>query len=130
MPNYCQITTVGHITKDPELRTTANGTSVCNSGIAYNNPMKKRDGEGAVFFGVTLWGKQAESFADKVTKGSCVLVTGDFDMNKWKTRDGEEREQPQITATKWNFMGEPPARNANAQNQEDYDRDREDAVPY
>ena len=131
MANANFIGIVGHICREPEMRTTPKGTSVCNCSIAYNNPRGKDDD--TIFFGLTIWGRTGEAFAEYVHKGDCVLVLGEFKIDRWK-KEGQERENPAINVDKWNFMGAPkgnsesaPAPRSDAALQQSYKGDDDDA---
>lgn len=90
----------GNLTRDPELSTTAAGTSICRFGIAVNESRKKGDEwvEVAHFFDVTYFGRRGELMAEKATKGDRVTVDGRLDYSSWETDDGSKRSKVGIVA--------------------------------
>lgn len=90
---------VGNLTRDPELRYTANGRAVASFGIAEN---RRRAGaeEETHFFNVTVWGDLAENVAASVGKGARVIVVGDLVQRSFETKEGEKRSVVEINA--WN----------------------------
>lgn len=87
----------GRLTKDPVLRTTTSGKSVCGLSIASD------DGYGAtkvtIFMEVTAWNKTAEYCAQYLRKGNMVIVTGRLVQRKYKNRQGIEVSTTEITAS-------------------------------
>ena len=96
------ITILGNITRDPELRFTPSGTAVVNFGLAVNrNVQNKKSGEWeseADFFNVTAWFKLAENCAESLTKGDRVLVSGRLSQDSWEDKDGQKRSAVKIVA--------------------------------
>ncbi|MDH4171771.1 MAG: single-stranded DNA-binding protein [Acidimicrobiia bacterium] len=91
------VTVVGNVTRDPELRFTANGAAVASFGLAWNR--KGQDGEETVsFFDVTCWRQLAENVSESITKGSRVVVYGRLDQRSWETQDGDRRSKVEIIA--------------------------------
>jgi single-strand DNA-binding protein len=84
-----QVTLVGRITKDPELRLTPEGTSVTNITLAVNRPFKNQNGEyEADFVQCTLWRKTAENTANFCRKGSVIGVTGKIQTRNYLNQEG------------------------------------------
>jgi single-strand DNA-binding protein len=96
------ITILGNITRDPELRFTPSGTAVVNFGLAVNrNVQNKNSGEWeteADFFNVTAWYKLAENCAESLTKGDRVLVSGRLSQDSWEDKEGKKRSTVKIVA--------------------------------
>ena len=96
------ITILGNITRDPELRFTPSGTAVVNFGLAVNrNVQNKNSGEWeteADFFNVTAWYKLAENCAESLTKGDRVLVSGRLSQDSWEDKEGQKRCSVKIIA--------------------------------
>jgi single-strand DNA-binding protein len=85
-----QVTLVGRITKDPDLRLTPEGTPVTNITIAVNRPFKNQQGEyEADFVQCTLWRKTAENTANFCRKGSIIGVTGKIQTRNYQNQDGK-----------------------------------------
>ncbi len=94
-----RVVLVGRLTRDPELRTTTTGKSVCGFSIAVNKRMKPTDGSpDADFFSVTAWDKTAEYVSNYLTKGRLVAVDGRLQSRKYTASDGSNREVVEIVA--------------------------------
>ena len=90
-----QITIVGNLTDDPELRYTANGAAVANFRVAYSTRIRDAagnwtDGETS-FFTVNCWRALAENAAETLTRGTRVVVTGRLKQRSWENQEGEKR---------------------------------------
>jgi len=97
------ITILGNLTRDPELRFTPNGTAVVSFGLAVNrNIQNKTSGEWETqvdFFNVTAWYKLAENCAESLNKGDRVLVTGRLAQDSWESKEGQKRSTVRIVAS-------------------------------
>lgn len=85
---------VGHLCANPELRYTASGTAVANLRLAVNNTYTNAKGEkreNVLFIDVAAWGKQAESAAEYLEKGSKVLVEGELRLREWDDKPSGRR---------------------------------------
>jgi single-strand DNA-binding protein len=88
--NY--ITLSGNLTRDPELRSTPSGTSVCSLGLA-NNTRRKDSATGEWvdkpnFFNLTVWGGMGEWVATNLVKGDPCTVSGRIEWRQYENRDG------------------------------------------
>jgi len=96
------VTVVGNITRDPELRFTPTGQAVASFGLAVNRRWQNRQTqeweEATSFFDVTCWAQMAENVSESLMKGSRVLVTGRLDQRSWENSDGEKRSKVEIVA--------------------------------
>jgi single-strand DNA-binding protein len=98
---------MGNLTRDPELRTTPNGQSVCSFSLALNRSYKGADGnyvEATDFVDVTAWGPLGERVAQYVTKGRPVLVSGRLQSRAWE-QDGQKRSKVEVVAQDVTFLG-------------------------
>ncbi|HEY4695511.1 MAG TPA: single-stranded DNA-binding protein [Candidatus Hydromicrobium sp.] len=97
------ITILGNLTRDPELRFTPNGTAVVSFGLAVNrNIQNKNSGEWETqvdFFNVTAWYKLAENCAESLNKGDRVLVSGRLSQDSWESKEGQKRSTVKIIAS-------------------------------
>lgn len=88
-----EITVIGNLTREPELRFTAGGTATCGFGVAVNRRYQQ-NGEWVDaptnFFNVTVWGQYGENVASSLNKGDRVLVKGRLDFRKYQNKDGVE----------------------------------------
>lgn len=98
-------TEIGNLTRDPELRTTPDGRSVCNFTLAVNRRVKK-DAEHpeADYFRVTVWDKQAESCGKYLAKGKKCCVVGRVSLQHYADRDGVIRYYLQLDARDVEFL--------------------------
>ncbi len=102
------VTVVGNLTRDPELRQTPNGASVCQLGVAVNSSYKDSSGqwvEKPNFFDVVVWGPQGENCAKYLSKGRQVAVDGRLDQRSWDAQDGTKRSKVEIVADVVMFIG-------------------------
>jgi single-strand DNA-binding protein len=98
---------VGNLTRDPELRTTPNGTSVCRFSLAVSRQFRNADGssrEEVVFIEVDAFAKQAETIARHMTKGSPILVEGRLKLDQWESQTGEKRSKILVIAESFQFL--------------------------
>jgi single-strand DNA-binding protein len=109
MANINRVVLVGNLTRDPELRHTPSGTSVCKLRIAVNSRQKDAStgewGEKPNYFDVTVWGNQGESCAKFLSKGRPVGVDGRLDWREWEAQDGSKRQAVEIIADTVQFLG-------------------------
>jgi single-strand DNA-binding protein len=94
------ITLVGNLTRDPELRYTASGLGVANLGIAVNH-RRQVNGEWqeeTSFFNVTAFGDLGENVAASLNKGNRILVSGRLQQRSYETKDGEKRSAVEVVA--------------------------------
>jgi single-strand DNA-binding protein len=107
--NLNRVVITGNLTRDPELRTTPNGTSVCGLRVACNTRRKDQStGEWTDkpnYFDVTVWGMQGENCAQYLQKGRPVGVDGRLEWREWQDRDGNKRQAVDIIADSVQFLG-------------------------
>ena len=96
MAGDTQITLVGNLTSDPELRFTPSGAAVANFTVASTprtfdrQSNEWKDGE-AMFINCSVWRQAAENVAETLTKGMRVIVQGRLRARSYETREGEKR---------------------------------------
>ena len=106
--SFNKIILVGNLGRDPELRYTPQGTPVCSFTVATNEKRKDRAGETqdhTTWFRVTLWGRQAETASQYLTKGRPIYVEGRIRLEEWTDRDGKQRYTLEVHATDMQFIG-------------------------
>ena len=103
-----RVVLTGNLTRDPELRSTPGGLSVCKLGIASNTRRKNSATGGweekPNFFRVTVFGGQADACGRYLSKGRPVAVDGRLEWSSWE-RDGVRRESVDIIADSIQFLG-------------------------
>ena len=110
MANINRVILVGNLTRDPELRSTGSGLSVCTIRIAVNNRRKKGDTgewvEEPNYFNVTTFGAQADNVARYLAKGRQVAVDGRLSWSEYEAKDGSgKRERVEVIADSVQFIG-------------------------
>ena len=96
---------IGNMTRDPELRTTRSGTSVCSFTIAVNRNYTDANGERqADFIGIQTWRGLAESCAQYLTKGRKVAVAGSLQSRTYDDKEGNKRYALEVVADDVEFL--------------------------
>ena len=106
--NINRVVMTGNLTRDPELRTTPSGTSVCSLRIASNTRRKDASGEWVDkpnYFDVTVWGAQGENCAQYLQKGRPVAIDGRLEWREWEDQKGNKRQSVDIIADSVQFLG-------------------------
>ena len=97
---------VGRLTKDPEMRTTANGVATTNFTLAVNRNFTNQSGEReADFLTCVAWRRLAETIAKFCTKGSQVAVEGRIQTRSYDAQDGTKRYVTEIMVDNIDFLG-------------------------
>jgi single-strand DNA-binding protein len=102
MANDNQVSIVGNLTDDPELRYTPNGAAVCKFRVAVNRRYKDESGQwkdgDTSYFSVNAWRTLAENVAESLTRGTRVVVSGRLQQRSWETQEGDKRTVIEIEA--------------------------------
>jgi single-strand DNA-binding protein len=107
--SFNQVTLMGNLTRDPELRTTPNGSSVCSFSLALNRSYKNSEGnwtEATDYIDIVAWGPLGERVAQYLTKGRPALVSGRLQSRSWE-QDGNKRSKVEVVAQDVTFLGGP-----------------------
>jgi single-strand DNA-binding protein len=105
--NINRVVLTGNLTKDPELRSTQGGTSVCSLRLAVNTRRRDASGEWgdrANYFDVTVFGAQGENAARFLAKGRPVAIDGRLEWREWQTQEGHKRQAVEIVADTVQFL--------------------------
>ena len=107
--NINRVVITGNLTRDPELRSTSGGTSVCSLRVAVNSRRKEGDQwvDKPNFFDVTVWGAQGENCAQYLAKGRPVAIDGRLNWREWEDKEGAKRQTVDIIADSVQFLGSP-----------------------
>ena len=96
------VTLVGNVTRDPEIRYTPSGQTVATFGLAVNRRWQNRATneweEQVSFFDVKCWSQMAENVAESVQRGTRVIVSGRLEQRSWETDNGEKRSKVEVVA--------------------------------
>jgi single-strand DNA-binding protein len=107
--NINRVIITGNLTRDPELRSTAGGTSVCSLRVACNgrrrNPSTNEWEDQPNYFDVTVWGAQGENCTKFLSKGRPIAVDGRLQWREWSDKDGNKRQSVDIIAESVQFLG-------------------------
>jgi single-strand DNA-binding protein len=106
--NINRVVLTGNLTRDPELRSTPSGTSVCNLRLACNTRRKDNTGQWVDkpnYFDITVWGQQGENCAQYLSKGRPVAVDGRLEWREWDDQNGNKRQAVDIIADSVQFLG-------------------------
>lgn len=105
---------IGNLTRDPELRTTQSGTTLCSFGLAVNRRRKVEGQPEVDFFNVTAWRQLGELCARYLSKGRKVCVVGQIQIRTYDAQDGTKRTAVDIVADDIEFLSS--ARDAGTEN--------------
>lgn len=96
----------GNLTRDPELRSTRDGTPVCTFTVAVSRRQKSAEAgkPDADFFRVTAWRALGESCGKYLAKGRKVAVTGSVSVNTYTAQDGSFRASMEVVADDVEFL--------------------------
>jgi len=98
---------MGNLTRDPELRATPNGQSVCSFSLALNRSYKGADGnwqEATDYIDIVAWGPLGERVSQYLSKGRPCLVNGRLQSSTWE-KDGVKRSKVEVNASDVTFLG-------------------------
>ncbi len=102
-----RLTIIGNLTRDPELRTTTSGASVCDFTVAVNR-RARRDAQSAQpeadFFRVSAWNQLGENCAKYLAKGRKVCVVGPVSVRTYQASDGTTRASLEVMANEVEFL--------------------------
>lgn len=107
MRGFNKVVLMGNLTRDPELRTTPQGSTVCSFSLAVNRTWKNASGEqqeAVDYIDCNIWGKPAEIIDQYMNKGSGILVSGRLQQRSWE-QDGQKRSKVEVVVEDFNFVG-------------------------
>jgi single-strand DNA-binding protein len=107
--SFNQVVLMGNLTRDPELRTTPNGQSVCSFSLALNRSYKNASGEWQEmtdYVDIVAWAALGERVAQYLSKGRPALVSGRLQSRSWE-QDGMKRNKVEVVAQDVTFLGGP-----------------------
>jgi len=104
---YNQVTILGNLTRDNELKYLPSSTAITNGAIATTHKYKMQDGtqkEEVCFLDFSLFGKSGEIFNQYTHKGSKVMLVGRLMFQQWKAQDGTNRSRHALNVTEFKFL--------------------------
>jgi single-strand DNA-binding protein len=99
MGSVNKVILVGNLGRDAELRYTAGGAAVATLNLATTEVWNDKGGqrqEKTEWHRVVLWGKQAETLTEYLTKGKQVYVEGRIQTRQWEDKDGQKRYTTEV----------------------------------
>lgn len=108
MASLNKVFLIGNLTRDPELRHTPKGLAVGDLAMAINMSYKTADGmekEEVCYVDLVVWGRQAETCKDYLSKGSPIFVEGRLQLDQWESQQGEKRSRLRVRAERIQFLG-------------------------
>ncbi|MEM6883827.1 MAG: single-stranded DNA-binding protein [Verrucomicrobiota bacterium] len=108
MASLNKVMLIGNLTRDPEVRHTPKGTAVGDFGLAMNMTYRSQDGsdkEEVCYVDVVVWGRQAETCKQYLSKGRQVFIEGRLQLDQWESPQGEKRSRLRIRAERVQFLG-------------------------
>ena len=100
---------IGRIGKDPELKQTASGQSVCNCSLATSESFKNKAGEKQEktdWHNLQIWGTSADTFAKWVKKGDRIGIEGKISYRQWDDKDGNKKYATEIIVARFEFLND------------------------
>jgi single-strand DNA-binding protein len=108
MASFNKVILVGNLTRDPELRVTGTGLSICKIGLAVNRSYTSKDGESkdeTTYVDVDAFGKQAEILGKYMQKGRPLMVEGRLKLDQWESNDGQKRSKLGVVLESCEIIG-------------------------
>lgn len=100
-----KVVLIGKLTRDPELRFTPSGVAVSKITLAVDRKVFSKEQEKSTdFIPVIIWGKQAESTANYITKGCKFGVCGRIQVSNYTDKDGNKRYVTEVVAEEVTFI--------------------------
>ncbi|MDA0322766.1 MAG: single-stranded DNA-binding protein [Verrucomicrobia bacterium] len=109
MASLNKVFLIGNLTRDPEVRFVPSGTAVSDLRLAVSRKFRSAAGEEreeTCFVDVVVWGRQAETCGEYLSKGSPLLVDGHLQYDEWE-KDGQRHSRIRVVAERTQFIGAP-----------------------
>ncbi|MBR6505385.1 single-stranded DNA-binding protein [Candidatus Saccharibacteria bacterium] len=107
MRGFSKAIIAGNLTRDPELRSTSSGNSVCSFAIAVNRVYRDQSGENkedVSYIDCSAWGKPGEIISQYAKRGSALLVSGRLSQHSFEDKNGVKRSRTEIVVEDFNFI--------------------------
>lgn len=106
MTSFNKVILIGNLTRDPEMRYTPNGTAVTTLALAVNRRYRQgeENREETTYVDVVVFGRQAETCSQYLSKGSGVVVDGRLSQRRWEADDGTKRSKHEVVAQEVRFL--------------------------
>ena len=122
-----QIFIMGRLVRDPEVRHTQSGVTVCSFTLAVDRDIKdKQTGERKTdWIPVTAWRGTAELISRYLHKGDSIVVVGRLEIQEWTDRQGNKRTTPNVSAENVYFTGGRRQETAQSYQQQEHEDQQE-----
>lgn len=111
MANFNKVFLMGNLTRDPEVRYTPKGTAIATIGLAVNRVWTTESGEKkeeVTFVDVDVWGRQAETIGQYMSKGRPIFIEGRLKLDQWDDKEsGQKRSKMKVVCESFQFLGAP-----------------------
>jgi single-strand DNA-binding protein len=111
MASYNKVLLMGNLTRDPEVRYTPKGTAIANIGLAVNRRWTTEGGEQkeeVTFIDIEVWGRQAETVGQYLSKGKPIFVEGRLKLDSWEDKEsGQKKSKMKVVCEHFQFLGGP-----------------------
>ena len=121
MASINKVILIGNLGADPELRSTATGTTVANFSLATKEAWTGKDGnkeERTEWHRIVAWGRLGEICGEYLVKGKQVYVEGKLQTKSWEDRDGKKRSTTEVVAQTMQMLG-PAGERITAEKEQD-----------
>ncbi len=111
MPNLNKVMLMGNLTRDVELRHTANNTAIAKFGLAVNRRWKSPEGEQreeVTFVDCEAFGRTAEVLSQYLAKGRPVFLEGRLKLDQWEDKEGQKRSKMLVVVEGFQFIDSKP----------------------
>lgn len=109
MASFNKVILIGNLTRDPELRYTPKGMAIAKIGLAVNRTWRNEAGESkeeVTFVDVDAFGRQAETLAQYMKKGSPLMIEGRLKLDQWDDKStGQKRSKLGVVVEGFQFLG-------------------------
>jgi single-strand DNA-binding protein len=109
MASLNKVMLMGNLTRDPEVRTTPTGLTICKLGLAVNRTYTTKDGEKreeTTFVDIDAFGRQAEVLGQYMRKGRPLFVEGRLKYDQWESPEGDKRSKLSVVLDSFQFLGD------------------------
>ncbi|MDR1255334.1 MAG: single-stranded DNA-binding protein [Puniceicoccales bacterium] len=133
MASFNKVILMGNLTRDPEVRVSTSGVTICKLGLAVSRVVRTPDGstrEETLFIDVDSFGKQAELLGKHMTKGRSILLEGRLRLDQWEGQNGEKRNKIVVVLENFQFVGSRVDNDPNMAASIDSRGDAQDSVPF
>ena len=123
MASFNKVILIGNLTRDPDLRVTNSGLSICKLGLAVNRNYTTKEGEAkdeTTYVDIDAFGKQAEILSKYMQKGKPLMIEGRLKLDQWESNEGQKRSKLGVVLENFQFIGGREETNAkNSEKMED-----------